>query len=198
MVDWNKIETSMSIEIKAIRKFLKDYGYSDDSSAVTTDEKFCSFIIEEIRKAKDTLFHVIQNAYELHEESLNKHFERLRDDLDIFSDEIKIRHFEWSKGTAQEWMERLVKHDYRLIKNMRVLNEELREVHSVFLRVIELYPKKTNPENLKKVKEMINLLDKVVDNIVLTFKEREVIINLKPMSLEKTYQRMQDYYRRLI
>lgn len=198
MVDWNKIETSMSIEIKAIRKFLKDYGYSDDSSAVTTDEKFCNFIIEEIRKAKDTLFHVIQNAYELHEESLNKHFERLRDDLDIFSDEIKIRHFEWSKGTAQEWMERLVKHDYRLIKNMRVLNEELREVHSVFLRVIELYPKKTNPENLKKVKEMINLLDKVVDNIVLTFKEREVIINLKPMSLEKTYQRMQDYYRRLI
>ncbi len=198
MADWSKIETSMSIEVKAIRKRLRGYSYIDDSTSAATDDKFCNYIIEQIRQAKDTLFHIIQNAYELHEESLDKYFQGLRDDLDIFSDEIKIRSLEWSKNFSQEWMRRLVKHDYNLVNNMDKLNNDLRDTHSLFLKVIQLYPKKTDPNQLARIRKLIKLLEKAIDEIVLTFKEREVICNLKPMALEKTYSQMQDYYRRLI
>jgi len=195
---WNKVKNKMSIEIKVIGKSIRDYDYSTESKAEATDGKICKFMIEEIRKAKDKLFHIIQVAYELHEESLNKNFQGLRDDLDIFSDEIKVRNFEWSRDLSQKWMDKLVVHDYNLVKQMQKLNIELEDMYKVFMKVVKLYPKKTDPKQLEKVRKMIKLLEKVIDQIVLTFKEREVICNLRPLSLEKTYQQMQDYYRRLI
>lgn len=192
------VKNKMSIEIKAVEKFIPAYDYSSESRAEATDGKICKFMIEEVRKSKDYLFHIIQVAYELHEESLDKNFQGLRDDLDIFSDEIKVRNFEWSRNLSQAWIEKLIKHDYHLVQQMHKLNKELDDLYKIFMKVVKLYPKKTDPKELEQVRKLIKLLEKAVDKIVLTFKEREVICNLKPLALEKTYQQMQDYYRRLI
>lgn len=192
------VKNKMSIEIKAVEKFIPAYDYSSESRAEATDGKICRFMIEEIRKSKDHLFHIIQVAYELHEESLDKNFQGLRDDLDIFSDEIKVRNFQWSRDLSQAWIEKLIKHDYHLVQQMHKLNKELDDLYKIFMKVVKLYPKKTDPKELEQVRKLIKLLEKVIDKIVLTFKEREVICNLKPLALEKTYQQMQDYYRRLI
>ena len=192
------VKNKMSIEIKAVEKFIPAYDYSSESRAEATDGKICKFMIEEVRKSKDYLFHIIQVAYELHEESLDKNFQGLRDDLDIFSDEIKVRNFQWSRDLSQAWIEKLIKHDYHLVQQMHKLNKELDDLHKIFLKVVKLYPKKTDPKQLEQVRKLIKLLEKAVDKIVLTFKEREVICNLKPLALEKTYQQMKDYYERLI
>lgn len=192
------VKNKMSIEIKAVEKFISAYDYSSESRAEATDGKICKFMIEEVRKSKDYLFHIIQVAYELHEESLDKNFQGLRDDLDIFSDEIKVRNFQWSRNLSQAWIEKLIKHDYHLVQQMHKLNKELDDLHKIFLKVVKLYPKKTDPKELEQVRKLIKLLEKAVDKIVLTFKEREVICNLKPLALEKTYQQMKDYYERLI
>jgi hypothetical protein len=198
MSDWKGVKNKMNIEIKAVGKFIPAYDYSSESRAEATDGKICRFMIEEIRKSKDYLFHIIQVAYELHEESLNKNFQGLRDDLDVFSDEIKVRNFQWSRDLSQAWIEKLIKHDYHLVQQMQKLNTELYDLHKIFLKVVKLYPKKTDPKQLEQVRKLIKLLEKAIDKIVLTFKEREVICNLKPLALERTYQQMQDYYRRLI
>jgi hypothetical protein len=198
MPEWDKAKESMSIEIKAISKTIPGYDYSTEARAEATDGKICAFMIEGIREAKDKMFNIIQSAYELHEESLNKNFEGLRDDLDIFSDEIKIRNFEWGRDLTQEWVERLVRHDYHLIQQLDRLNRELDDLNRLFLRIVRLYPNETNPEHLEKIRMLLKLLEDAVDHLVLTFKEREVICNLKPISLERTYQQMQDYYRRLL
>ncbi|MCK4497423.1 MAG: hypothetical protein KAU24_04450 [Candidatus Aenigmarchaeota archaeon] len=195
---WKMVKNKMSIEIKAVEKFIPAYDYSSESRAEATDGKICKFMIEEVRKSKDYLFHIIQVAYELHEESLDKNFQGLRDDLDIFSDEIKVRNFQWSRDLSQAWIEKLIKHDYHLVQQMHKLNKELDDLHKIFLKVVKLYPKKTDPKQLEQVRKLIKLLEKAVDKIVLTFKEREVICNLKPLALEKTYQQMKDYYERLI
>ncbi len=198
MVDWEKTKKSRSIEIKAMQRLISSYDYSSEDLAEATDHKICELMIKEIRKAKDKLFHIIQVAYELHEESLDKYFQNLRDELDIFSDEIKVRNFNWSKDITQEWMEKLISHDHSMFKQVNKLNQELEGLYHTFMDVIQLYPKKTNPKELEQVKQMIKLLEKAADQIVLTFREREVICNLKPLSLEKTFQIMQDYNRRLI
>lgn len=195
---WERVNKKMGIDIKAVGKLIRDYDYSTEDRAEATDVRICSFMIEEIRKAKDKLFHIIQTSYELHEESLNRYFQGLRDDLDIFSDEIKVRHFEWSRDISDEWLERLIKHDRELVNQTHKLNQELEGVYQVLMDVIKLYPEKTNPGELKQIRKMIKVLEKAIDKIVLTFKEREVICNIKPLALEKTYQQMQDYYRRLI
>lgn len=192
------VKNKMSIEIKAVEKFIPAYDYSSESRAEATDGKICKFMIEEVRKSKDYLFHIIQVAYELHEESLDKNFQGLRDDLDIFSDEIKVRNFQWSRNLSQAWIEKLIKHDYHLVQQMHKLNKELDDLYKIFMKVVKLYPKKTDPKELEQVRKLIKLLEKAVDKIVLTFKEREVICNLKPLALEKTYQQMKDYYERLI
>ncbi len=198
MTDWKKVKNKMSIEIKVVGKFVPAYDYSTESKAEATDGKICKFMIEEIRKAKDKLFYIIQVAYELHEQTLDKNFQGLKDDLDVFSDEIKIRNFQWSKDLSQAWVEKLIKHDYHLVQEMQKLNQELDDLHKIFLKVVKLYPKKTDPRQLDQVRKLIKLLEKAIDKIVLTFKEREVICNLKPLALEKTYQQMKDYYERLI
>lgn len=198
MVDWEKVEQSRSIEIKAMRRLISGYDYSTEDMAEATDNKICGLMIKEVRKAKDKLFYIIQVAYELHEESLDRNFQNLRDELDIFSDEIKVRNFHWSKDMSQEWMDKLIMHDHSLFRQMNKLNQELEGLYHTFMDVIKLYPKKTNPKELEQVKQMIKLLEKATDQIVLTFREREVICNLKPLALEKTFRQMQDYNRRLL
>jgi hypothetical protein len=198
MSGWSSVTGSMASDIKSISRTIKGYDYSSEHDAEATDVKMCEFMIEEIRKAKDALFHIIQAAYELHEERLNRHFEGLRDDLDIFCDEIKIRDFHWSADLSPEWLGKLVTHDSSLISQMGRLNQELDDVYRLFMEAVKLYPEKTDPGHLEKIREYIKLLGKAVDRIVLTFRERDVICNLKPLSLEKTYQQMQDYNRRLI
>jgi hypothetical protein len=195
---WERVNKKMGIDIKAVGKLIRDYDYSTEDRAEATDVKICSFMIEEIRKAKDKLFNIIQTSYELHEGSLNRYFQGLKDDLDIFSDEIKVRHFEWSKDISDEWMERLIKHDHELIGHTHKLNQELEGIYQLVMDVIKLYPERTNPEELEQVRKMIKVLEKDIDNIVLIFKEREAICNIKPLALEKTYQQMQDYYKRLV
>lgn len=196
--DWTEVSNKMNKEVKVVGKIIKGYGYSTEPKAEATDVKVCHFMIDEIRRAKDILFNIINTAYELHEETLNKNFEGLRDDLDIFSDEIKVRYFVWNNDITAEWVERLIRYDFEMISHMNKLNMELEAMYKLFMRVIKTYPDKTDPNHLKGIKELIKLIEKLVDHIVITFKEREVISNLKPIDLEKTFQQMQDYYRRLI
>ena len=198
MSQWHMVRKSVPDDLRRVGKTIKDYDYSSEHRAEATDSKVCAFMVESIREAKDRLFHVIQVAYELHEERLNRHFEGLRDDLDIFSDEIKIRDFHWSTDLSQEWLEKLVAHDESLIDQMKKLNSELDELHRVFMEVVKLYPEKTDPGHLEKIRKYTKLIEKAIDRIVLTFRERDVICNLKPLSLEKTYQQMKDYHERLL
>lgn len=196
--DWTEVSKKMNDEIKSVGKIIKNYDYSTEAKAESTDVKICEFVIEEIRRAKDILFNIINTAYELHEERLNKNFEGLRDDLDVFSDEIKIRNFVWNNDITAEWVERMVRYDFELISHMNKLNTELEEAYKLFMKVVKTYPDKTDPNHIEGIRELTRLIEKLVDHIVITFKEREVISNLQPIDLEKTFQQMQDYYRRLI
>ena len=84
------------------------------------------------------------------------------------------------KGMTQEFVEKLIRHDFDLIKAMQKLQ---REVDKFGVR-----PPK--PKHLP-----VSLLQKHVIDIVNMFKEREVICNIEAVDLSRTYEKIKEELR---
>ena len=187
---WEKAKGETSNLVKEIEKTIPGYDYSDKAKAIATDEMICEFFIKEIRTAKDKLFNIIGTLYELQlEKVMNGSFQNLKDELDVFSDEIKARYCEW-KDIPKDWLRKIIRHDANLITGLQNLNKTLEDL----FQSIMLELKKPKEEVMGDVKYLTRLkneakdIEKQIDNLVILFKEREIICNIKPASFEKTYQ----------
>ncbi len=195
--DWEEAKTSSLTKMNQISKIIRDYGYSNKTKSMITDEKVCDFLVKKIREAKEKLFRMIETMYELTEEKkLNKRLQKLKDELDIFSDEIKIRHCEW-KDLGAEWLRKIIEHDAGLIAGLQKLNNDLEDISKEMIKFVKLrvdgkgevmYDKKF----WKDMENIINGIEEEIDSLVRTFKEREAICNIRAISLEKTFQKMQE------
>lgn len=192
MVDWERLRHDP--DIKYIEKLVEGYSYADGHSAVITDEKFCSLLIRRIRESKATIFNMIEFLYEVErEEPLSRDLQRLKDELDIFSDEIKARFCDWA-DLDEHWIRKLVWHDVSLIKGLEKLNEELQEIYEKLIRDKSLAtgPGEDDRKLWEFVKSRLPGIGRQVDGMVVMFKEREGICNLRPLSLEKTYDKIRE------
>ncbi len=180
MYSWPEAKSKMNLEFKEIQKQIPDYDYSDNQRAIVTDEKVCDLLVGEIRELKSKMFDIIELFYELQRKE-NKDFQRMRDDLDIFSDEVKVRYCKF-EGLTQEFLEKLIRHDFELITGLQKLNSDMDKLHKQAVK-----PKK--PLSTESLQRQIN-------DLVAVFKEREVICNIKEVSLSRTYKRAQEDIRK--
>lgn len=190
MSEWREARESRTEKVGFLEKLIPGYDYSHEDCAHATDERLCSLLVEQLREAKRTLFNTLETAYELHREMLLKDFEQLRDDLDIFSDEVKARAFEWDRSKPCEWLERLIDHDYRLISGLGNLRKELDRLHREFLSSDE------NAHDLRELNALIKTIERKTEDLAVLFKEREAICNIKEASLEKTFDRIRSRIRK--
>ena len=191
--EWKQAASETSEDIKRIKKLIRYYEYSSRENSIITDEKICDFFVRKIREAKDMLFGMIETMYELQEEKMiNKKLEELKDTLDIFSDEIKVRHCEW-KDIDLEWIKKLVKHDEYLLSGLVDLNSFLENFSRDILKSEEIRSDGTVVYDKLFWEDMEGRAKKAeeqIERLVIAFRERDAICNIKPISLERTFQKI--------
>jgi hypothetical protein len=199
MVDWKQVR-SLARESLTMEKQVDGYSYADRHSSIATDEKLCRLVIGKVSDAKSSIFSIIDLLFELEKkEPVSVHMQRIKDELDIFSDEIKVRHCEW-KGLNVKWTVNLVKHDYDIVTGLERLNGKLGSVYDKMLADKALLSDDELAEARlwKAMKKEIPAIEELVDSLVELFKEREGICNLRPAALEKTYKSIQERIERQI
>ena len=199
MVDWDQVR-SLARETKRLEKLVKGYSYADRDQSVITDEKVCHLITSGIHEAKQKLFNFIDLFYSIEKKApVSKHMQRLKDELDIFSDEVKARYCDWN-DLDDKWTVKMVKRDDLLLKGMDKLNADLQRLYELVLADKALLSdSKRGDERLWRIiKTQLHDIEELIDDLVTLFKEREGICNLRPLSLEKTFQSIQERIERQI
>jgi hypothetical protein len=181
MSEWDRAAETRAVKIESLRGFIPGYDYSGEDMAHRTDETFCSLMVENLRVSKKVMFNILETAFELHQDILLKGFEGIRDEIDVFSDEIKVRAFKWDSGKSHKWLERLVDYDYRILSSLGNLIKGIEGLHR------ELLSSGKGTRELRALDERTVRLKKELDEIVILFKEREAVCNIKDAALEKTF-----------
>jgi len=190
---WKEVSGETFSQIQAIKLLIKDYSYQDQHTSQVTDERFCSFLLGGLAKAKKQIYNISDLCFCLH---IGEHIlpltDLMRDELDIFSDEIKIRHCHW-RDIDVESLKKIVKQDLSLLKGVEQLNRNLEIVYSAILT--ESKKGKPAKEFWKKIKDSLVTIRKHLRELVILFKEREILCNLHPLTLERTFKKMQEEIR---
>jgi len=181
---WARAADKKRLAIKELEKLIPHYKYSDAKSAAMTNDKFCRLLLEKLRISKDTLFGIINTCYEMHIDDGNglKNLSKIRDELDIFLDEIKVIHLKWDDGIPQKWLEDILSHDLNLIRNSEDIAKNL---NSLFKKIIS--SKKRDAAFWKKISGLDFAIEEQLDGMLRMFREREALLGLKALSFEKAY-----------
>ena len=181
MSAWNQATGSRIIKLKSLDRLIPGYSYSEPDLAHKTDEIFCSVIVENIRTAKAVMFNVLETAYELHRELLLKDFEKFRDEMDMFSDEVKARAFKWDSNKGKNWVGRVIDYDYRILTGLGNIMTGVRELEKAFLK------SKGTVKETKGLENQTRQLKAILDKLVIMFRERDVVCNISNEALEETF-----------
>jgi hypothetical protein len=186
---WDDVKNEMFPQVSMLEKLIRGYSYEDTHAAIATDEKFCGYIIEQLRVSKDSLFSVIELLYELEIDTISKILEDLRTDIDIFSDEIKVRHCGWEM-LSHHWMKLIVGQDHELLLGVEQLNKSLEGLLKKAAGVQKLGRDPYPPAELEKVRKDVKPIAQQVHRLVVVFKEREAVCNIKSVSFERIYEKV--------
>ncbi len=181
MSEWNITMKTRTMKIDSLKKFIPGYDYSTENMAHRTDEIFCSLLVENLRVCKSVMFNILETAFELHRDLLLKDFEGLRDEIDMFSDEIKARAFKWDREKSRKWLEMVVDYDYRILTSLGNLFKGIEGLHK------ELLSSGKGTHELRVLDEHTSRLKDKLDEIIILFKERDAVCNIKEATLEKTF-----------
>ncbi len=175
---WEKVLVTRASKVEEIRRVIPGYGYSAEDEACKTDEHVCEFMVNGLHEAKDVLFNLTHTEFELQKDALSNAFQDIRDCVDIFSDEIKTRHFDWDRESTEKWLERIVDHDYSLILGLLKFGRELDDAVEAM------------KEGNQDMQDRVDALNKDLDDLVNSFKERDIICNIRDITLERTFQKI--------
>ncbi len=195
MSGWKTIKEKKKLTIESIESIVDYYNYSDKHAAQLTDEKICEFLTNRIRECKEIIFEMIQLGFEAHKQALENDLVKIRDELDIFSDEIKMRVFKWDEGIPEEWLERLVSHDFEILKASKRICENLKSVYHRFLEA-EGELKLFDEDEWRRMKNRIEEIYHDIENLAILFKERDVICNIRKIALERTFEEIRKRLRK--
>ncbi len=190
MSEWDNATKTRTMKIRSLERYITGYSYSSEDLAHMTDETFCSLIVENLKVAKKSMFNVLETAFELHRDMLLKDFEQFRDGIGMFSNEIRARVFKWGNSKSQEWLERMVDYDYRILAGLGDLVKGIDGLHK------ELLASGRAVRDLREIDEHTCRLKASLDEIVTLFNERDAVSNIQEAALEKTFDTIRSRIRR--
>ncbi|MCX6814989.1 MAG: hypothetical protein NTY20_05060 [Candidatus Aenigmarchaeota archaeon] len=189
---WKEVKTKMWARIKEIEKLIPSYDYSEKHYMISTDEKMTDLVHDELRKSKKILFNIIENSYEQQKEGLTTDLQKIRDDIDIFLDGVKIKHVKWPETIPEEFLEKIVIHDSELLREIPRLNSELEEIEKQLLVMEKPGTSLFDREQLDKLNARTLAIKNRVAELVRLFKERELLLNLKHVHREHEYEELRE------
>jgi hypothetical protein len=182
MTEWEEAAAARGSKISSMSGVIPGYGYATRADAQRTDETFCSVMVENLREAKAIMFNVLETAYEMQRDLLLDEFQALRDDIDVFGDEVKARAFHWDHYKPAEWLGRLIDHDYRTLSLLAEFFIGVHDLEKAFL------DSKETVQDIKKLEQDVKTLRAKLDELVSMFRERDAICTVQSNALEETYR----------
>jgi len=187
---WKEVKTKMWARIKEIEKSIPNYDYSEKHLMMSTDERMTDVVHEELRKSKKILFEIIETSYEQQKEGLTIDLQKLKDDIDIFLDGVKIKHVKWPDRIPEEFLGKIVTHDSEILKQLPRLNAQLQSIRELILGIEVPGTSLFDKEQLDKLNRMAKEAKEQATGLVQLFKEREFLLNLKHVHREHEYEEL--------
>lgn len=187
---WKEVKTKMWARIKEIEKSIPSYDYSERHHIISTDEKMTDLIHDELRKSKKLLFNILEGSYEQQKEGLTNDLQKIRDDIDIFLDGVKVKHVKWPETIPEEFLEKIVIHDSEILRDIPKLNSELEEVEKQILGMEKPGTSLFDRELLDRLNSKTLDIKNRINELVKLFKEREMLLNLKHIHREDVYEEL--------
>ena len=188
---WKDVKTKLWARVKEIEKDIPSYDYSEVHHMTATDDKVKDLVVDELRKSKKLLFNILETAYEQQKEGLTTDLHKIRDDLDIFLDEVKVKHeVRWPQKIPEEFLEKIVAHDSEILRAIPRLNGELEDIEKHMLGMEKPGSNLFDREQLDKLNGKTLSVKNHASEIVRLFKERELLVNLKHIHREHEYDEL--------
>ncbi len=183
---WKETKAKMWARIKEIEKSIPSYDYSEKHRIIATDERITDIMHDELRKSKKVLFSILETSYERQRESLTTDLKKIRDEIDVFLDGVKVKHVRWPDSIPEDFLEKIVVHDSEILRELPRLNSELGEIRKLLLGMDG--QDLSDREQLAKLNNKIMELKGRVNGLVQLFREREFLLNLKNVHTEREYE----------
>lgn len=196
---WKAVASELHPHVHELAKRFPGYSYRDRNASLHTDAELCQFLVKSLTKTKKLLFNISDYCYSLHTgKPLMRTLTVMRDETDIFSDEIKIRACSWN-DIPKEFMKRVVKSDLALVEGVETLNKNVDTIYGTIRK--KLNPPRTKKGKARRIppgkefwndraKELRTVRSQLRD-LAVEFKEREVVCNITPLTLERSFKSMQ-------
>ena len=155
--------------MEMMESLVPEYSYTNVKCIIETDKKVKQFLVSEIKKVKDYMFHAVQVSYELQRDNLSEAAESIWDDIMSLVNRIEVSKVCDKKGkqACEDCKKRIEKNLQELIRKDRELVIAVKSMKMVAYALYRaLFDKgKENYfiKNLDKIKtcndEIISLLD---------------------------------------
>lgn len=190
---WKEISGKMHPKVEALKKAIPGYSYQNRNNSLLTDERLCALFVKSLSDAKKSLYSISDLLFSLHtKEELIPLTTVMRDELDIFSDEVKIRHCEF-RDPVPSTLSKIITHDLALLNGLKKMNSNITTLSRGILA--ETKRKKSRPDFWKNVRKALLQIRKQIRELVILFKEREALCNIHPITLERTFKAIQQEIR---
>ena len=184
--EWEKAAGESLTFIKEIKKFIPRYSYADPTHSVATDENISEYLVIMLREGKKHLFDTIELLYELQVKGVINRLQKILDEMDIFSDEVKVK-FHKEISLSKEWLRKLIMYDLHIIRESERLNKMITSLENHIIRSEEIVS-----EDVRRYSEEIR---RQLGKVVALFKEREVLSTLEEIDLNRTFSEKQNEIR---
>jgi len=200
MDSWEQISGDAFRQLGVLKQLVKGYSYETTETSLRTDEKLCTFITISLSSAKKLLYNISDLLFSLHlGEGLLDPIADLRDQVDILSDEIQVRHCMW-KDIPPEYLLKIIKHDFALTEKVKRLNMTIEILFNGILNETKKSrgnrSHRITPAFWHSVEQSMTVIQSEIRELAILFMEREVMCNIRPITLDRTFQELQKEIRR--
>lgn len=185
---WEDARSAQLTRAKAVEKNIPGYSYSDKTQASRSHERLKLFIAEKLSKSKNRIRDLLSFLYQLQQEAIGGKFKVLEDDIDIFSDEVKVSPFKWKRMSVR-FYEHLIERDYFLIKGVKRLNHFLKKLSQEVVSYKQVDDKEFDLDMIKEAREGAR---KQLRELIILFKEREALFEVEGRDLEEVFQEVRE------
>ncbi len=134
MLDWIKVKRRVGQDIEGLERLIPHYNYALKGRARNTDESVRFVIRNELLRAKETLFSILELAYREGENETAGGLGGARDEIDLLLEEVKDKVLIWDERLTDRDMEKIVRSDVALVRNAQGLNKALEDIKNRVLK----------------------------------------------------------------
>ncbi|MBU0953237.1 MAG: hypothetical protein KKA90_02330 [Nanoarchaeota archaeon] len=187
---WREAKNETFSAIKEIQKSVPRYLYADRVSATETDTKLCNRALSLFRHGETILFNVQHLLFELQiKHPFGDAVGSLKDDLLHFLNRIESRQCRFRPLKAG-LLVKLIKHDREFLAQAEGIENRADDLFTKLVHKLKADFAEKDPTLFYEAQKELDQLRVLLQDTVVTFKEREKLCNLEPVSVEEIYNKL--------